>query len=102
MQFTSIVLGIVFTVAGFLFACGKLHIHLSNWKNMPEEEKESIDIVPLCHNVWAIITLSGLIFLAKGVWIGFTSTLFTLTMIAWFVVAALDLLYIEKSRRYQK
>ena len=71
MQFTSIVLGIVFTVAGFLFACGKLHIHLSNWKNMPEEEKESIDIVPLCHNVGAIITLSGLIFLAKGVWIGF-------------------------------
>ena len=63
---------------------------------MPEEEKESIDIVPLCHNVGAIITLSGLIFLAKGVWIGFTSTLFTLTMIAWFVVAALDLLYIEK------
>lgn len=102
MHFTSIVLGVVFTIAGFLFACGKLHIHLSNWKNMPDEEKEKIDIVPLCHNVGAIITLSGLIFLLKGLWADFTGSWFTITMVVWFIVAALDLLYIEKSRRYQK
>ena len=65
-------------------------------------KKEKIDIVPLCHNVGAIITLSGLIFLLNGLWADFTGSWFTITMVVWFIVAALDLLYIEKSHRYQK
>lgn len=69
---------------------------------MPSEEKEKIDIVPLCRNVGVIIMLSGVIFLLKGLWSGFTESWFTLTMVAWFMVAGADLLYIEKSRRYQK
>ncbi|WP_296924989.1 DUF3784 domain-containing protein [uncultured Megasphaera sp.] len=102
MHVASIFLGVFFLLAGVLFACGKVHIHLSNWKNMPSEEKEKIDIVPLCRNVGAIIMLSGVIFLIKGLWSGFTGHWFTLTMVAWFMVAGADLLYIEKSRRYQK
>ena len=47
MDFTCIFFGILFTIAGFVFACGKGHIHLSEWKNMPQEEKDKIKIIPL-------------------------------------------------------
>ena len=42
MNVTCIFFGIIFTIAGFMFACGEGHIHFSSWKNMPQEEKEKI------------------------------------------------------------
>ena len=39
MDFTCIFFGVLFTIAGFLFACGKGHIHLSAWKNMSRKRK---------------------------------------------------------------
>ena len=42
MNVTCIFFGVIFTIAGFMFACGKGHIHLSSWKNMTQEEKEKI------------------------------------------------------------
>lgn len=99
MNFTCIFFGIVFTIAGFIFVCGKGHIHLSAWKNMPQEEKEKIKIVPLCRNIGEVITLSGIIFLMKGLWSGFEDHWF---VTAWFIVAGFDLWYIEKSSQYYK
>ncbi len=37
MNVTCIFFGVIFTIAGFMFACGKGHIHLSSWKNMTQE-----------------------------------------------------------------
>ena len=71
MNVTCIFFGVIFTIAGFMFACGKGHIHLSSWKNMTQEEKEKIKIVPLCRNIGEVIALNGLIFLLKGLWPGF-------------------------------
>ena len=71
MNVTCIFFGIIFTIAGFMFACGKGHIHLSSWKNMTQEEKDKIKIVPLCRNIGEVIALNGLIFLLKGLWPGF-------------------------------
>ena len=102
MNLTCIFFGIIFTIAGFMFACGKGHIHLSSWKNMPQEEKEKIKIVPLCRNIGEVIALNGLIFLLKGLWPGFENHWFVTAMIAWFIVAGFDLWYIEKSARYYK
>ena len=51
MNFTCIFFGILFTITGFLFACGKGYIHLSAWKHMPQEEKDKIKIIPLCRNI---------------------------------------------------
>ena len=48
MDFTCIFFGILFTLAGFWLAFGKGYRHLSLWKNMPQEEKDKINIVPLC------------------------------------------------------
>ena len=60
MDFTCIFFGILFTIAGFVFACGKGHIHLSEWKNMPQEEKDKIKIIPLCRNIGEVIALNGI------------------------------------------
>ena len=51
MDFTCIFFGILFTLVGFWLAFGKGYRHLSLWKNMPQEEKDKINIVPLCRNV---------------------------------------------------
>ena len=86
MDYTCIFFGVLFTIAGFVFACGKGHIHLSAWKNMPQEEKEKIKIVPLCRNIGEVIALNGIIFLMRG----------------WLMIAGFDVWYIGKSNRYRK
>lgn len=101
MNFTCIFFGILFCVAGIVFFCGKGHIHLSVWKYMPREEKERIKIMPLCHNIGAIIALSGIIFLLSGLWSEFSEHWFLWTMIIWLVAAGFDVWYIGKSNRYR-
>lgn len=101
MDFTCIFFGMLFCAAGFVFACGKGHIYLSAWKNMPQAEKNKIKIVPLCRNIGEVIALSGIIFLMKGLWSGFSNHWFVCAMIAWLIVAGLDAWYISKSNRYR-
>lgn len=69
---------------------------------MPQEEKEKIKIVPLYRNIGEVIALNGIIFLMKGLWSGFADHWFVATMIAWLMIAAFDVWYIEKSNRYRK
>ena len=101
MDYTCIFFGVLFTIAGFVFACGKGHIHLSAWKNMPQEEKEKIKIIPLCRNIGEVIMLNGIIFLIKGFWAGFSNHWFVGAMIAWLIVAVLYIWCIGKSDRYR-
>lgn len=100
MDFVCIFFGIVFIGAGFIFACGKGHIYLSAWKSMPQEEKEKINIVPLCRNVGEMIALSGIIFLVKGLWSDFTNHWFIIAIVIWLIIAGVDVWYINKSDRY--
>ena len=102
MEFTCIFFGILFTLAGLVFASGKGHIHLSAWKNMPQEEKDKIKMVPLCRNIGEVIALNGLIFLSKGLWSGFSNHWFVGAMVAWLIVAGFDVWYIGKSERYYR
>ena len=102
MDYTCIFFGILFTVTGILFFAGKLHNHIHAWKNMPEEEKKKVRIVPLYRNIGEIIGLSGVIFLVKGFWPGFKNHWFTVSMVAWLIIAGLDFWYIQKSSRYQE
>lgn len=102
MDITCIFFGVLFLLGGLAFAYGKGHIHLAAWKNMPQEEKEKINIEALCHNIGEVIALNGLIFLIKGMWPGFVNHWFVAAMVAWFVLASFDIWYIEKSGRYCK
>lgn len=102
MNFACIFFGILFIVAGILFSLGKVHIHLTAWKNMSQQEKNKIRIQPLCRNIGAVITLSGILFLINGVWTGFGNRLFLVSMVTWLFLAGLDVLYISKSSRYYR
>lgn len=102
MNYTCIFFGILFITAGIAFACGKVHIHMSAWKSMPTEEKERINILPLCRNIGEVIALNGILFLMKGIWSDFDNHWFTGTMIAWLIIAGLDVRYIGKSNRYRR
>ena len=66
MDFTCIFFGVLFTVAGFVFACGKGHIHLSAWKNMSQSEKDKIKIRPLCRNIGEVIALFDVWYIGKS------------------------------------
>lgn len=102
MDFTCIFFGILFTFAGLWFAFAKGYLHLSLWKNMPQKEKDKLRIIPLCRNIGGIITLNGVIFLAKGFLPLFSSHWFVYAMIAWMILAGLDVWYIKKSNRYRR
>lgn len=66
MNYTCIFFGCLFIAMGLIFALGKWHIHLKAWKNMPQKEKDKIDILPLCRNIGDVIMLNGILFLTKG------------------------------------
>lgn len=100
MDFTCLFFGVLFSVSGILFALEKGHVHLAAWKRMPPEEKEKINIRPLCRNIGAMILLSGVIFLLKGLWPEFKNRWFVFVMITWLILAGLDSWYITKSNRY--
>lgn len=102
MDFVCVFLGILFIIVGFVFFLGKAHIHLSAWKNMPQDEKEKIKIIPLCRNIGKVIILSGMIFLMKGLWADFSSRWFMGFMVVWLIAAGLDVWYITKSERYKQ
>lgn len=101
MNMTCIFFGALFVLAGVVFASGNVHPHIPAWKNMPQAEKETIKILPLCCNIGAVILLSGVLFLVKGFWSGFSNRGFVAAMILWLIVAGFDVWYIEKSNRYQ-
>ena len=101
MNFTCIMFGIIFLITGILFAAGKLHKHITAWKNMPGDEKRRIRILPLCRNIGMVISLSGVIFLINGFWQGFRDHLFVISMIAWLLLAGVDLFFIEKKHWYE-
>ncbi len=100
MDYTCLVFGIIFIVAGIAFAFGKIYNRLSAWKNMSDDEKAKINIIPLCRNIGAVIALAGVIFVVKGLWSAFSSFAFTIAMIIYLVLAGLDVWYISKSKRY--
>ena len=102
MDPVTVVLGALFLTAGILFGAGRLLGHIPAWRAMPPDEKAKIRIGPLCRNIGAVIGLSGLLFLMNGICPAFRGRGFSVAMILWVIAAAADVLWIGKSRRYQK
>lgn len=100
MDYTCVFLGTVFIISGVLFAGGKLHTHLSAWRNTLCEEKRRIRIIPLCKNVGGMIVCNGLLFLVKGFSKFLGDSWFIAAVLVWSILAGLDVWYISKSKRY--
>ena len=101
MNYTCIFFGAMFFITGVLFAKGRLHDYINAWKYMPDKEKQCIKIRPLCRNIGSVISLSGIIFLLKGLINGFGDRLFVSTMILWLVISGIDIYFIEKKHIYE-
>ncbi len=102
MNGTCLVFGILFIGIGIAFFIGKAHTHMKAWQKMPQEEKDTVRIEPLCRNIGIVIALAGLVFLVSGLSTTFKDNCFTFGMIGWMVLCGLDLVYIEKSGVYKK
>ena len=101
MNATCLIFGFLFVVAGSVFAAGRGHIHLAAWKSMTDSEKAGIRIQSLCRNIGCMFALCGLIFLTSGVWDTFKDKAFIWCMVAWLILAGMDVYYIERSGRYK-
>ncbi len=101
LNWTCLIFGILFLVGGILFFVGQIHSRVKAWQNMPEEEKATVRIKPLCHNIGIVIMLCGVVFLASGIWSAFKDNAFAWCMIGWMVACAADLVYIERGKRYK-
>ena len=101
MNFTCLILGILFAAAGVFFYSGRAVNHITAWKSMSEDEKRKIRIGPLCRNVGTMIFISGIIFILSGLWEAFRGDVFLWSIIAWLILSGLDVYWIGKSGRYQ-
>ena len=101
MNIACLIFGVLFTLIGFFFAIGKVHIFFNVWKKMPDEEKEKIKIVPLCINIGVLIFASGLLFLVSGIIQTFREKWFLISMIVWMVLAVIDAIFISKSKYFK-
>ena len=102
MNYVSMAFGIVFIITGILFALGKVHKHIGAWKRMSTSEKDKIRIKELCRNLGEVIALSGIIFFLNGILPSSEINWFVIAMVAWLIIAGLDLFYIYKSKRFIK
>lgn len=101
MKMTCVVLGLLFLIVGILFSTGRLLKYVHAWQEMSEEEKSRIHIERLYRNVGLMIASSGCIFFLNGISKNFSDHGFIVAMIIWLGIAVFDVIYIEKSSRYQ-
>jgi len=95
-----VVFGSIFVVIGAMFFDGLALRWVEGWQTMPAEEKEKIQIKPLCRNIGTAIILAGGIILAAGLFPAFADAGFRWAMVGWLVLCGLDVFYIGKSGRY--
>lgn len=102
LNFTVLVFGILFLAFGAATAMGLVHTHLKDWKAMSQEEKDKIDVAPLCHNIGAMIIFCGIIFTVKGIFYGLSNRLFLFFVLVWIALCAIDLMQMGKKGWYIK
>lgn len=95
MQAATVFFGLVCSAAGAGLAAGKLHRHLAIWKAMNDQQRAQCS--GLWRNLGGIIGLCGLILLANGLLN--RPKLLIFSMLGWFVLAGLDLAWLERRSR---
>ncbi|MCD8294494.1 MAG: DUF3784 domain-containing protein [Clostridia bacterium] len=100
ISWACLAVGIVILVIGAVTFAGRFHTLFKDWKRMPEEEKRKIHIKPLCHNIGAAIMVCGALILAAAFSSFFLQKMFSWFMLGWFILAAADIWFISRSKRY--
>lgn len=98
MEYIYVFLGVLFIIAGpCVFLRKDAHPALCVGKHAGGRGGDRI--MPLCRCMGEVIVLSGLIFLMKGLWAGFSEHWLAGSIAAWLTVAGLDVWYTAGSRR---
>ncbi len=100
MNWACLFVGIIILCVGAVTFAGKFHTLFKEWRSMPEDEKRKIHIKPLCHNIGAAIMVCGAVILCAAFSSFFLQKMFSWCMLGWFVLAAADVWFISRSKRY--
>jgi len=87
-------------IAGAVFYTGKAASYIKGYQDMPDEEKKTVNIKPLCKNISAMLFLAAAIFGIAGYSESFRSEYFNWAMIGWIALCCADVAFINKSGRY--
>ena len=96
------VISAVMLVIGAAFFTGKAASYIKGYRDMPEDEKAKINIKPLCRNMSVLFFAAAVIFGITGYFETFRELYFKWAMLGWLVLCVLDLVFINKSKRYVK
>jgi len=87
-------------IIGVAFYTGKAAEYIKGYQDMPEEEKRTVNIGPLCKNISVMFFLAAVIFGIAGYSEPFRSEYFKWIMTAWIALCCADIVFINKSKRY--
>ena len=87
---------------GVFFVTGKAPQYIKGYREMPEEEKKNINVKALCQNVSVLFFVMTAVFLAAGIFPELGARYLKWALVGWLVLCCADILYIGKSKRYEK
>ncbi|WP_461251700.1 DUF3784 domain-containing protein, partial [Treponema sp. R8-4-B8] len=93
-------IAVIMLVIGISFYTGKAAAYIKSYQNMEEKEKRNIKIGVLCKNISLLFFLAAVIFATAGISEVFRHDYFRWFMVGWFVLSAIDVVYIGKSKRF--
>lgn len=102
MNLYCVMFAVISLVMALAFFTGKAPDWIKGYREMDEEEKNNILIVPLCRNLGVVFFLAFVIFFLAFMIPAFLDKAFVPSVVIWMIGAGADLYYIEKSKRYNK
>jgi len=92
----------ILIIAGVGFYTGKAASYIEGYRDMPDEEKKTVNIKPLCRNLSVMFFLAAAVFGIAGYSELFRLLYFKWTMTGWIVLGCADIVFINKSGHYVK
>ncbi len=102
MNLTCLAFGVVLAICSLLFLFPKFLTHFSFWKKMDFKERQKVNLKAISHNIALILFIATSILLLAGLWSFFKENLFLWCMIAWIALVIMDVIYLNRSKRFNK
>ncbi|WP_018591298.1 DUF3784 domain-containing protein [Terrisporobacter glycolicus] len=92
---------IMFMIVSYALYTGKALKYMKSYEAMRDEDKEKIKVIPLCRNISVAIFLAAIIFFIAACSLEFRENFFQWFIVIWTIGCAIDLWYINKSKKYE-
>ena len=94
------IFSIVAFIIGVMLLTGRASFFIRGWRLTQKEEKENVNIKPLCINISIMFFLFSAILAVTGYSEAFREAWFKWAIIGWYALGMADLAFINKSKRY--